>query len=113
MKVETSSVGDDRNLDSLVEIANESVVRAIRAIHDAIDGVRAGDPKSASEIAKHMADLNKALNISFEERKRLDDHKRKTGELGGGELDLGAARSQILDGLGRLRAARGSGPISQ
>lgn len=105
MKV-TSSVGDEHGLENLVKIADQSVLRAIGAVNEAILGVQAGDPEAAKDIAKHMADLNKALNTSFDERKRLDEHKRKSGELGGGEIDFDAAKSEILDRLARLRATR-------
>nr|WP_321510279.1 hypothetical protein [uncultured Celeribacter sp.] len=108
----SSSVGDDCQFEDLVRVADNHVRRLLVALDEATHGIAVGDPDAAQEVSRHLAHLSKALNHAFDERRRLDELRRQTGDLGAGELDLDDARSEIFDRLDRLRTARGAGGVS-
>ena len=103
MTVATSSVGDESCQKFLVDVAERNLVRAIRALDSAIGKVETGEISQPAEVPKLLGDLRKAMQSALDERKRFDEQQRKQGGLGAGELDLGAARSEIFDRLDRLK----------
>ncbi len=100
-----SSVGDDfETVDQIEASVKQSLLWAILALDDVIDRLLTGE-KAGKEVRPLIADLMRAKLAAVTERQKLDDEKRKRGELGGGEIDFDAARSEILDRLARLKAA--------
>ncbi|TNE64913.1 hypothetical protein [Celeribacter ethanolicus] len=105
MKV-TSSVGDEfETVDQIEASVKQSLLWAILALDDVIDRLLTGEKAGGKEVKPLIADLMRAKLAAVTERQKLDDEKRKRGELGGGEIDFDAARSEILDRLARLKAA--------
>ena len=107
MKV-TSSVGDEFETVGRIEKAvMRNLEWAVDALEDVIDRLLRGE-KAEKEVRPLIADLRRAPQAAITERHKLDDEKRKRGELGSGEIDFEVARTEILDRLARLRATRGS-----
>lgn len=87
---------------------------------DALEAVRAlkarlaeGAEPPAAEISRIAQDYRRATQTLFDERKRLDDQrKREAGVVHDYALDLDAARVEIGRKLDRLRAARGAAGVS-
>lgn len=102
-----SSVGDEGAGDDPMVIAQELVGQALAAIHRALKRIDGGEPEAAGELPKAYKELKAALEATFAERRRLDEQRRKHGELGDGEVDLDAARIEVRDCLARVRASRG------
>ncbi len=90
----------------LIEIARRNVIRVIKAIDQALDDVEAGETAALSDIPKYLTELRKAMQTAMDERKRLDEQKRKEGQLGAGEIDFEAARNEVLDRLARLKKSQ-------
>jgi hypothetical protein len=103
MKV-TSSVGDEfETVDQIEASVKQSLLWAIMALDDVIDRLLEGE-KAGKEVKPLIADLMRAKLAAVTERQKLDDEKRKRAELGEGEIDFNAARTEILDRLARLKA---------
>lgn len=103
MKV-TSSVGDEfETVDRIEKAVARNLNWAIDALEDVIDRLLMGE-KAEKEVKPLIADLRRAQQAAITERHKLDDEKRKRGELGAGEIDFDAARSEVLDRLARLKA---------
>jgi hypothetical protein len=104
MKV-TSSVGDEfETVDQIEASVKQSLLWAILALDDVIDRLLTGET-AGKEVKPLIADLMRAKLAAVTERQKLDDEKRKRGELGGGAIDFDAAKSEILDRLARCKAA--------
>ncbi|WP_417244161.1 hypothetical protein [Celeribacter sp.] len=113
MKV-TSSVGDEYEcVDQIYEAVGDQLRRTIVALKQAMEGLDAGDASAGKEIKAVMADLRRAQIAAVTERQKLDEDRRKNGELGRGEVDLDAARSEIVDRLARLRNTPDAGCVSE
>jgi hypothetical protein len=84
--------------------------RAARGLFRVIAEMETGagpDGKAAQVAAR---DLKAALEMVMNERARVDKFReRAEGAVGGGALDLDAARDEIGRRLARLRAAGGGG----
>ncbi|MCA0044694.1 hypothetical protein [Celeribacter litoreus] len=105
---QTSSVGDEfETVDRIEAAVARNLNWAMDALEDVIDRLMAGE-KAGKEVKPLIADLRRAQQSAITERQKLDEERRKRGELGSGEIDLDAARTEILDRLARLRASRGS-----
>ena len=87
---------------------------------DALEAVRAltarlaeGAEPPAAEISRIAQDYRRATQTLFDERKRLDDQRRReAGVVHDYALDLDAARAEIGRKLDLLRAEAGSGGVS-
>lgn len=108
-----SSVGDERDPKTPLEKAEKQLERALDGVDAALHRIEAGELDAAVEVPKTYQDLKKALDATFAERKRLDEQRRKSGELGDGDIDFDAAKSQILDSLDRVRRSKSSGTIPE
>ena len=108
-----SSVGDERTQEKVLAAADNLVLRVIGRLDEAVTKACDGDLEAAKEVARQFVELDKALTSAFTERRKLDEHRRKNGGLGDGEIDFDAARSAILDSLDRIRAARGAGCVPE
>ena len=113
MKV-TSSVGDEYEcVDLIYEAVGDQLKRTIAALKEAMEGLDNGDTRAGKEIKTLLGDLRRAQTAAVTERQKLDEDRRKNGELGRGEVDLDAARSQIIDRLARLRDTTNAGRVSE
>ncbi|MFB2532917.1 permease [Paracoccus sp. p4-l81] len=87
--------------EALFGAAASEMTRLLRRL-EAGDAIR---PKEASDAA---AETRKALERLQDERSRVEQLRRNlAGAVGGGQLDLGAARDEIGRRLACLRHARG------
>lgn len=106
-------IEDIGNAESLLLVAEKQVERLIGAVQSTIETNEAGeiDPKEAVGLTK---DLSKALQTLFEERSRVEKlRKQKSGIVHDFALDFDRARLDIGSRLARLRAANGSGRVSE
>lgn len=68
--------------------------------------IQAGETDDLKESAKLVRDLRAATQLVLEERNRVDKFRKEAaGHVGGGALDLDAARDEIGRRLARLRRA--------
>ncbi|WP_139267105.1 hypothetical protein [Celeribacter indicus] len=104
-----SSVGDEDAGEDRMIVAFRQFDRAILVIDRAIERIVADDPDVAFVLPKSFKELKAALETAQVERRRLDELRRKDGELQRGEIDFDAARAEVLDRLARLKAAGGAG----
>lgn len=66
--------------------------------------------QSSREVLRQV---HGAIRVALQERGRLEEYRKKDGDVGGGrELDLCAARDEVGRRLARLRAAGGAGSVS-
>jgi hypothetical protein len=97
----------------LLKVANDHYEDALEALQIVKLYLKEGTDLSPAEIARAAADLRKATQTLFDERKRLEDQRRKeAGVVHDFGLDLDAARDEIGGRLDRLRAARGAEGVS-
>lgn len=105
----TFSAKGEAPADVLAE-TEELYTRAARGLFHVISEMETGvgpDGKAALQAAK---DLKSALEMVMSERARVDKFReRAEGAVGGGTLDLDAARVEVGRRLARLRAAGGGG----
>jgi hypothetical protein len=113
MKVH-SSVGDELSSMSIIEFANNNLLRSIKALEVAMCHLESGDLRAGPEVQKAIADMRKAQETALRERLKLDDERRKIDNAtSDGAIDFDAARTSILDSLDRVRRSRGSGAVSK
>jgi hypothetical protein len=104
---------DEGTAAGLLEVANAHYQDALEALEIVKLHLKEGTDLSPAEIAKAAADFRRATQTLFEERKRLEDQRRKeAGVVHDFGLDLDAARDEIGSRLDRLRAARGAEGVS-
>lgn len=97
----------------LLEVANAHYEDALEAMQIVKLYLKEGSDLAPTEIARAAADLRKATQTLFDERKRLEDQRRKeAGVVHDFGLDFDAARDEIGGRLDRLRAARGADGVS-
>lgn len=102
--------GHPADLLAEAEAHYEDALEAVRALKARL--AEGAEPPSA-EISRIAQDYRRATQTLFDERKRLDDQrKREAGVVHDYALDLDAARAEIGRKLDRLRAARGSAGVS-
>lgn len=92
----------------LVAEAEAQVLRMGQRLGAVIARLEAGDLAVAGEVPAAVSALDKALGAVFSERAKRE---RKGGHIDG-QLDLGAARTEIRRRLDRLRAVAGAGGVS-
>lgn len=102
--------GSPAKLLAEAEAHYEDALEAVRALKRRLSE---GAEPSAAEISRIATDYRRATQTLFDERKRLDDQrKREAGVVHDYALDLDAARDEVGRELDRLRAAFGSGGVS-
>ena len=98
---------DEGPTPRMLEIANQHYEDALEALEIVKLYLKEGTAISGAEISRTASDLRKATQTLFDERKRLDDQRRKEAGLAGEfGLDFDAARDEIGRRLDHLRAAR-------
>ena len=106
-------VGDDGALIDLVGVADQHFSRSAQALNDIINEIRAGDLGRAKDAAGILGTLEKALNVAFAERTRVEKLRRQdAGIVHDYALDFDVARGEIGRRLARLRAAGSGGGVS-
>lgn len=104
---------DEGTAAGLLEVASAHYEDALEALEIVKLYLKEGSDLSSAEIARAAADLRKATQTLFDERKRLEDQRRKeAGVVHDFGLDFDAARNEIGRRLDRLRAARGAEGVS-
>jgi hypothetical protein len=104
---------DEGTATELLKVANEHYEDALEALQIVKLYLKEGTELSSAEIARTAADFRKATQTLFDERKRLEDQRRKeAGVVHDFGLDFDAARDEIGGRLDRLRAARGAEGVS-
>ncbi|MFV2034011.1 MAG: hypothetical protein ACC631_02655 [Halocynthiibacter sp.] len=113
MTLNTSN-GEDGHSEGFLSTAQESYQNAADALLGLINQVKAGKLPPASDAQRVLRDANILLVLALKERERLEELCRKeAGVVHGYALDFGAARDEIGRRMARLRAAAGSGDISE
>lgn len=99
---------DPREGDSELRHLLVQAERQFWASGDALDAVIAdikdGKFGATKDLTAVVASLRKGLEAVFSERARLEKYETDVG-TGTGELDLGAARTEIRRRMDRLRAS--------
>ncbi len=104
---------DEGTAAGLLEVANEHYEDALEAMQIVKLYLKEGTDLSSAEIARAAADFRKATQTLFDERKRLEDQRRKeAGVVHDFGLDFDMARDEIGRRLDRLRAARSAEGVS-
>lgn len=112
MTLITTPTGGDPAAQAVLEEAEEHYRRTIRALHDIIQEVEAGQSARARDLRSALSDLGKAAQTAFDERVRVEKRLRsETGIVNDYALDLDGARAEIGRRLDRLRNARGAGEV--
>lgn len=107
-----SSVGDELSSMSIIEFANNNLMRSIKALEQAMCQLEHGDLRAGAEVQKAIAEMRKAQDTALKERLKLDDERRKLEQAtSDGAIDFDAARASILDSLDRVRRSRDPDPI--
>jgi hypothetical protein len=90
----------------------EAFATARQVLRGTLKRLKAEEPVESSEVPKHIRELNNALILAMGlEGKARDATGQRTGEIGAGQLDLDAARTEIGLRLACLRAAGGGGAV--
>lgn len=84
-------------------IALKNFERVLRALNEAAERVEAGELEAVKSARDGTVDLRKAVQVVFDERKRVNDIA-KSGDTDGEEteLDFDTARREIQGRLDRL-----------
>ena len=104
---------DEGTATELLEVANTHFEDALQSMQIVRLYLKEGTDLAPAEIARAAADFRKATQTLFDERKRVEEQRRKeAGVVLDFGLDLDAARDEIGRRLDRLRAARGAEGVS-
>jgi hypothetical protein len=104
---------DEGTATELLKVANTHFEDALEAMQIVKLYLKEGTDLSSAEIARAAADFRKATQTLFDERKRLEEQRRKeAGVVHDFGLDFDVARDEIGGRLDRLRAARSAGGVS-
>jgi hypothetical protein len=105
----TFSLDGEAPADLLVE-AEELLTRTAAGFFRLLTEVEAGEVLDKKATTQEARDLRSALEMVMGERARVDRFRKQADAVvGGGALDLDAARDEIGRRLARLRAAGGGG----
>lgn len=105
---------DEGTVADLLLAATEQYADAIETLRILKAQLKGGGQVAPIEISRAAADLRKATQTLFDERKRLEDKRRKeAGIVNDFGLDFAQVRDEVGRSLDRLRAARGSGEIPE
>ena len=102
---------ETNTVDGLLQDAQEAFNDYREALQDRIKLLKAEQKvEKNADIARQLQDLSKLKGLAVELTQKVEDARtREQGGLGGGALDLDAARTEIRGRLARIRAARGAG----
>jgi hypothetical protein len=104
---------DEGTATELLKVANTHFEDALEAMQIVKLYLKEGTDLSPAEIARAAADFRKATQTLFDERKRLEEQRRKeAGVVHDFGLDFDVARDEIGGRLDRLRAARSAEGVS-
>lgn len=104
---------DEGTAAGMLEVAKAHYEDALEAMQIVKLYLKEGTDLPAVEIARAAADFRKATQTLFDERKRLEEQRRKeAGVVLDFGLDFDMARDEIGGRLDRLRAARGPDGVS-
>jgi len=104
---------DEGTTAELLETAEKHYKDALNALEIVKLYLKERSELSPSEINRTASDFRKATQTLFDERKRLEELRRKEAGIAHDfGLDFAAARDEIGRRLDRLRAARGSEGVS-
>ncbi len=92
---------------SVVAVADWHLGETAKVLRAVVSDIEAGKFGPAKELGATVAALRKALEAVFSERAKLERLGAAEGARDG-ELDLGAARTEIRRRLDRLRAVSGA-----
>ncbi|HRO14062.1 MAG TPA: permease [Paracoccus sp. (in: a-proteobacteria)] len=91
-----------------IDIASAMFREVAQELHHLRAGLRRGETEGLKDAARVVRDLRAATQLVLEERIRVDKlRKEVAGDVGGGSLDLAAARDEIGRRLACLRRAGG------
>lgn len=94
--------------------AQQTYIRASRALNKLVDELDDGDIGRGDESVKLLDQFKRALNNALAEKERLENDRRKAaGIVNEYAIDFDAARSEIGRRLACLRAAGGAGDVSE
>jgi hypothetical protein len=103
---------DQKPFQEMLDGALEAFATARQVLRGTLKRLKAEEPVESSEVPKHIRELNNALILAMGlEGKARDATGQRTGEIGAGQLDLDAARTEIGLRLACLRAAGGGGAV--
>jgi hypothetical protein len=109
-----SSVGGELSSVNIIELANNNLVRSIKALEVAMSHLESGDAGAGTEVQKAIAEMRKAQDTALKERLKLDDERRKLDNAtSDSAIDFDAARASILDSLDRVRRSKYADPIPE
>jgi hypothetical protein len=109
----TDQLNEDQTpFQEMLDGALEAFATARQVLRETLKRLKAEEPVESSEVPKHIRELNNALILAMGlEGKARDATGQRTGEIGAGQLDLDAARTEIGLRLACLRAAGGGGAL--
>ncbi|MEX3015909.1 hypothetical protein [Gymnodinialimonas hymeniacidonis] len=110
--IETTTPEPER-ADMLVEQAQEAFDVAVEALRDSCKKLRAEPAVGEDEVSKAVRQMNGAYMLAMTMREKAHDAgSKRFGASGAGQLDLGAARSEIGLRLACLRDAVAGAGVS-
>ncbi|WP_306047834.1 hypothetical protein [Nioella sp. MMSF_3534] len=109
----TDQLNEDQTpFQEMLDGALEAFATARQVLRGTLKRLKAEEPVDASEVSKHVREMNNALIFAMGlEGKARDATGQRMGEIGAGQLDLDAARAEIGLRLACLRAAGGGGAV--
>jgi len=107
----TNSELDTTRVERMLIRALNAFDTAQEMLDRAVDKLKSEEKVSGTDLTKDIKEMNNALTmaLSLEEKARVAGGKTR---VGGGALDLEAARAEIGCRLACLRAAGGGGGVS-
>lgn len=106
-------LGKDAAAADYLEIADVLFLRVLKELDRQLSAAELADSDTTPGLAKAVADVRRAMQTVFEERKRLEQSDKNA--FGGGKtsaLDLAEARAEIGRRLACLCNARGAAELS-
>ncbi len=106
--------GGEDSAQEILSLAERHFHRMLERIEEIISEVRCSDTQASKEAQIVVRDLGKAMQTVFDERAKVEKLRKHTaGVVHDIALDFDAARDEIGRRMARLRAAQGSGDISE
>ncbi|WP_424942897.1 hypothetical protein [Aliiroseovarius crassostreae] len=104
----------DADAAEYLRIADGLFHRVVKELERQLQASETGDGNGECGLAKTSAELRKAMQTVFDERKRIEQSGNTALQGGGGaSLNLAQAREEIGRRLACLRDARGTGDVSE
>ena len=106
--------GDDGVADRILTVAREHFYETAREIDKYRKRLQADDKVPTSDLKKMKSELKAVAHLYYAEASRLaDESRKKAGVVHQHAIDFDAARQEIRRRMACLRAARGSGDVSE